>query len=836
MGPIATGMGQVLFYYLEDTTGTLDLTELRALQDWLVKFHLQTVPGVTEVLGIGGWEKQYQVAVRPAQLLRFGVTLADVIERVRANNLNVGAQFVVKDREEFVVRSVGLATGLDDLRSITVKTVDGRPVHLDEVAEVREGGAIRRGLQTRNGTGEVVAGQVIKLLGTNSSAVIARVEDRLEEINGILPEGVRVVPYYEQKTLVHAAVATVMRALLQGIALVVLVLLVFMGGVRPSLVAALSLPFSVLFAFLLMGRLGLSANLMSLGGLAIAIGMLVDGTIVVVENVDAHLRRLGPGASRRAAVLQGCAEVGRPIVFAIVIIILVFTPLLTLHGVEGKTFRPLAQTVVLAMLGSLVFAVVMAPVFASLLMRGGRTGAGGDAPREAWIVRVLQRPYRPAVAFLVRRRAAAVVLAAALLAVGAMVAPRLGSEFTPRLREGTVVARLTMAPSISLEESRRITMIVERRLLQVPEVREVVSRIGRGEVGAHTDPVNSAEMYVLLKPEGEWRDRGGQEAIEKAIRAGIGDVPGVLVNLTQPIEMTVDELLEGVRAELAVKIFGEDLDELVRQAGAVAAVVREVPGAADVQVDQVVGAPQLLVKVDRGAIARYGLNVADVQEVVGAAVGGETAGQVFEGVRRYDIVVRYEEDARRGAAEIARILVAAPRRRPGAPGRAGDHRGGDRPAADHPRGQPALRGHPVQRGGPGHRLVRGRGAAGHRRGGVPAAGLPGDLGRPVPPAAGGQPAPGGGGAGGAGAGVPAAVRQLRVAATRAADPAEHPPGPGGRRGGPGADGAEPVGARLGGVHRAAGHRPGERHGAGHLLQPAGARRRARRPRPRCAAR
>jgi len=660
MGPIATGMGQVLFYYLEDTTGTRDLAELRALQDWLVKFHLQTVPGVTEVLGIGGWEKQYQVAVRPAQLLRFGVTLADVVERVRANNLNVGAQFVVKDREEFVVRSVGLATGLDDLRSITVKTVDGRPVHLDEVAEIREGGAIRRGLQTRNGAGEVVAGQVIKLLGTNSSAVIARVEERLEEINAILPEGVRVVPYYEQKTLVHAAVATVLRALLQGIALVVLVLLVFMGGVRPSLVAALSLPFSVLFAFLLMGRLGLSANLMSLGGLAIAIGLLVDGTIVVVENVDAHLRRLGPGGSRRAAVLEGCAEVGRPIVFAIVIIILVFTPLLTLHGVEGKTFRPLAQTVVLAMLGSLLFAVVVAPVLASLLMRGGRGAATGGAPREAWIVRVLQRLYRPAVAFLVRRRAAAVVLAAALLAAGAAVAPRLGSEFTPRLREGTVVARLTMAPSISLEESRRITMIVERRLLQVPEVREVISRIGRGEVGAHTDPVNSAEMYVLLKPEDEWREQGGQEVIEKAIRAGIGEVPGVLVNLTQPIEMTVDELLEGVRAELAVKVFGEDLDELVRQAAAVAAVVREVPGAADVQVDQVVGAPQLLVKVDRGAIGRYGLNVAAVQQVVRAAVGGETAGQVYEGVRRYDIVVRYEETARRGAAEIARILVAGP--------------------------------------------------------------------------------------------------------------------------------------------------------------------------------
>ncbi len=654
MGPISTGMGLVLFYYLEDTTGRLSLEELRSLQDWVVKFHLQTVPGVTEVLGIGGFERQFHVVVHPEELLRFRVTLGEVIDRIRANNLNVGAQFLERNGEELVVRSVGLATSLEDLGSIVVRTDAGRPVYLREVADVQAGGALRRGLQTRNGAGEVVAAMVVKLFGTNSSSVIARVEERLERINATLPGGVRVVPYYEQKSLVEAAVRTVGDALLQGIGLVVVVLLAFMGGVRPSLVVAFAIPFSVLFAFLFMRPLGLSANLMSLGGLAIAIGMLVDGTIVMVENVDRHLRTAPPDESRMHVVARACREVARPILFAISIIILVFLPLFTLQGVEGKTFRPLAYTVALAMAGSLVFALAVAPLLADLLMRRPR-GSGG-APREAAVVRGLLGVYRPLVAFFVRRRAAAVLLAIGLLAVGAAVLPRLGSEFAPRLREGTIVVRLTMAPSISLEESRRTTLIVERRLLEVPEVEEVVSRIGRGEIGAHTDPVNSAEMFVRLDAD---VDRP-QDEIEGILREKLEGLPGVNVTLTQPIEATVDELLEGVRAELAIKIFGEDLDALRASAEEVADVVREVRGAEDVQVDQVSGTPQLLIRVDREAIARFGLNVADVQELLHASVGGEVAGEVFEGVRRLPILVRYEPDARETAEAIRRLLVTTP--------------------------------------------------------------------------------------------------------------------------------------------------------------------------------
>lgn len=655
MGPISTGMGLILFYYLEDTTGTYSLEELRTLHDWVIKFNLQTVTGVTEILGIGGYEKQFHVIVDPDALLRYDLTLQDFIDRIEANNLNIGAQFIEKNSEQFIVRSVGLATGIDDLNNIVVKTNDGRPIFLRNLAEVKIGGAIRRGLQTRNGEGEVIAGMVIKLYGTNSSTVIEKVEEKITEINTILPEGIHIVPYYQQKDLVEASVSTVTHALIQGIVLVALVLLVFMGGFRPSIVVATAIPFSVMFSFIAMGYFEMSANLMSLGGLAIAIGMMVDGTIVMVENIDRMLREADPKESRLHIVGRACHEVGRPIAFAIAIIIIVFLPLFTLQGVEGKTFRPLAYTVSLAMLGSLVFAVLMAPVFGHLLMRRPKTKA-----REALIVRLLLIPYRPLVGFFVRFRWAAMLLAIGLLAIGAMIFPRLGAEFTPKLNEGSIVVRLTMAPSISLAESTRTTLIVERRLMKIPEINEVVTRIGRGEIGAHTDPINSAEMFVLLKPKSEWREQGNQQYIEEVIREELGDIPGVLVNLTQPIQMAVDEMMEGVRAELAIKLIGGDLTILKNKADEIAEIVSQVSGAADVQPDQISGTPQLLIRPDRQAIARYGLNLSDVQNVIRAAVGGVTAKQIFEGIRRFDIYVRFAPHARQTPEAISEILIKTP--------------------------------------------------------------------------------------------------------------------------------------------------------------------------------
>ncbi|HDZ58867.1 MAG TPA: efflux RND transporter permease subunit, partial [Ignavibacteriales bacterium] len=579
---------------------------------------------------------------------------------LRSNNLNVGASFIEKDAEEFLVRSIGLATKIEDLQNIIIKAEHGTPVYLNQLAEVKIGGAVRRGVQTRNGIEEVVAGMIVKLFGTNSSTVISKVEEKMDEINKMLPAGINLIPYYEQKTLVEAAVTTVTDALEEGIILVIFILLLFMGSLRPSIVVALSLPFSVMFAFIGMLYFDISVNLMSFGGLAIAIGMMVDGSVVIVENIDRLKRESSPNEPFIHIVSRAGKEVIRPIVFAIIIIIVVFIPLFTLQGVEGKTFRPLAFTISLAMFGSLLFAVLIAPVISSFLMKRTKKELRKTEEKEIWIVRFLIRTYRPIVTFFVKRRNAAIALGVAILLIGAIIFPKLGSEFTPTLQEGTLILRLQMAPSISLTESTRLTMIAEKRLMKIPEVTGVVTRIGRGEVGAHTDPVNSAEMYILLKPKDEWRNNATQSDLENIIREEFGEMPGVLTNFSQPIQMTVDELLEGVRADLAIKLFGDDLEVLKNKADEIAAVIRNVRGAADVQVDQVSGKPQWKIEVSRHAIARYGINLEDVQEVIRTAVGGEISGQIFEGIRRFDILVRFQPEFRQTASAIKELLVESP--------------------------------------------------------------------------------------------------------------------------------------------------------------------------------
>ncbi|MBT8382465.1 MAG: CusA/CzcA family heavy metal efflux RND transporter [Ignavibacteria bacterium] len=660
MGPISTGMGLILFYYLDDSTGKYSLEELRTIQDWIIKFQLQTVPGVTEVLGIGGWEKQFHVVIDPNALLRYNIAVNEIVDIIKNNNLNVGASFIEKDAEEFLVRSVGLATKIEDLENIVIKSEDGTPVYLNQVAGIKVGGSIRRGLQTRSGIEEVVAGQVIKLYGTNSSTVISEVEKKIEEINETLPEGVTIIPYYEQKSLVEAAISTVTNALLQGILLVAIVLILFMGSIRPSIVVGFSIPFSVLFAFIGMEYFGISINLMSFGGLAIAIGMMVDGSIVLVENIDRIKRESTPGENFIHIVSKASKEVLRPIIFSIIIIITVFIPLFTLQGVEGKTFGPLAYTIALAMLGSLAFSLFLAPVYSSFILKKRTKNIVDNKSRENLVIRILLKVYDPIIRFFVKNRIVAIVLGILFLIIGALIYPSLGSEFTPQLQEGTLIVKVTMAPSISLEESKRTTMLIEKRIKQIPEIENTVTRIGRGEVGAHTDPINSAEAFIIFKNKGGWRNGITQKKLENEIREKIENFPGVLVNFTQPIQMSVDELLEGVKAELAVKLFGDDLKSLKLNAEKIAGVLRNVRGAADIQVDQISGKPQLKVTVDRHSIARYGLNLADVQEVIRTAIGGETAGQIFEGIRRFDIFVRFATEYRNNEAAIKELLISAP--------------------------------------------------------------------------------------------------------------------------------------------------------------------------------
>lgn len=661
MGPISTGLGQILFYFVEDETGTRSPQEMREIQDWLIKFNLQTVSGITEVLSLGGEVKQFQLQIRPTDLLRFNLSIKDVVEAVKANNSNVGAQYIVKNSEQYLVRSVGLAKDISDLKGIVLKTVDGAPIYLHQIADVVIGGEIRQGLATRDGKGEAVVGMVLKLIGTNTSEVIEKTKARMEEINKILPPGVKIVTYYDQATLVAKCIRTVMRALFEGVILVTCVILLFLGGIRPSLVVTVSIPFSILFTFILMNYFKISANLMSMGGLAIAIGLLVDGTIVMVENIDRMLRDSDLRESRRHLIIRACAEVGRPIFFSILIIIIVFLPLFTLQGVEGKTFRPLAYTLSIAMFGSLLFAIFLAPVIADIVMR--RPGASGKSVehKEPFVIRRLLSIYRPVVTFFVRRRAVAISLAVLMFAVGSVLLPQLGSEFVPRLNEGDLLVRATMAPSIALEEARDTMGRFERQLMAgFPEVTRVVARVGRGEVGAHADPVNSAEAFVALKPQDQWENRRTPAELYSEMSEAFENFPGVQFNFTQPIAAAVDELLTGTKADLAVKIFGPDMEVLKEKAAEIEQVIKKVKGASDVQKDQVTGTPQVRISMNYPALARYGINVADVQEVISTAIGGEKAGQIFEDIRRFDILVRYDPPNSQTVDAIRHIVLKTP--------------------------------------------------------------------------------------------------------------------------------------------------------------------------------
>lgn len=660
MGPISTGMGQILFYTLEDETGKRTPHEMREIQDWLVKFNLQTVPGVTEVLSLGGEVKQFHVRVRPGDLLRYGLTLPDITKAIRTNNSNVGAQFIVKGAEEYIVRSVGLAERIADLERIVLKSKDGTPVFLKQVGDVVIGGEVRRGLATMDGKGEAVVGMVLKLIGTNSSKVIESTKERIKEISRMLPPNIKVVPYYDQATLVKKCIQTVTKALIEAVILVVLIQLIMLGGVRPSIVVLSAIPFSIAFSFLLMRYLGISANLMSFGGLAIALGLLVDGAVVMVENIDRQMREAEPDEPFIHIVARSCLEVAKPIFFSLLIIVIVFIPILTLKGVEGKTFRPLAQTMSLAMFGSLIFAMLFVPVLSGLLMRRPK-GMGASGHKEIFVLRLLLRFYRPAVTYFVERPKVAISLAVGLLIIGALLFTRLGSEFVPRLNEGDLLVRATMAPSISLEEARETMLRFEKRLMsRFPEVTKVVTRVGRGEVGAHADPVNNAEAFVAMKPIEQWKSAKSLEGLYSRMAEAFEEFPGVQFNFTQPIAAAVDELLTGIRAELAIKIFGPEMEVLKEKAEEIERIIKTIPGAADVIKDQVTGTPQLRINVRRDAIARYGINVDDVQEVIKSAVGGEEAGQVFEGIKRFDILVRFVPEARGTAEAIGRIILTAP--------------------------------------------------------------------------------------------------------------------------------------------------------------------------------
>jgi cobalt-zinc-cadmium resistance protein CzcA len=656
LGPISTGLGQIFIYYLsadEDlyTAGVpLDLY-LRDLNDWVVKYQLRTVPGVTDVLSMGGNVLQYQIRPSPHALLEYGVSLEDIIDAVNENNRNAGGQFLVLGSEEHLVRGVGLLTSLDDIRGLPLRSVDGAPIRIADVAEVEFGPEIRRGVVSHNGQEEVVSGIVLKLFGENTSEVIDRLYAKVGEVAESLPEGVELVPYYEQAELVRNATGTVKTALLLGALLVLITLAFFLGNLRTSFIVALALPFSALAAVILMRAFGVSANLMSLGGIAIAIGMLGDGAIVMVENIYRHLNI--PEKShheKHRVILDSAHEVGKPIVFSMAIIILVFLPILTLEGVEGKMFSPMAMTISFALLGSMAMAVVVAPVLSSLLLRKGKHA-------EFIVLTKLRDLYRPAVTWAVDHKGRVVGIALAAFVVSMLLLPLIGTEFVPTLEEGSIFIGVAMAPSIALDKATETIMTLERRILAYEPVDETVSRIGRPEAGSHPHPVNYAEIHIELKPRAEWGRFRSKEELVEALSEDLSGYPGVQLNFTQPVQNAFDELLSGTRAELAIKIYGEDLEVLRSKAAEIAAAIGGVPGLVDLAPEQGFGQPQIQIAADRAACARYGVTVAQILELVELAIGGEVIDDMYLNVRRYGIHLRLQEEYRADPEAIRSLLV-----------------------------------------------------------------------------------------------------------------------------------------------------------------------------------
>lgn len=650
MGPISTGLGEVFQYTVKsDRHG---LAELRTMQDWLVAPRLRMVPGVNEVNSFGGRVRQIQVLVDPDKLLKYRLALPDVVAALAENNANAGGSFIVKDWEQENIRSVGLFGSVQDIRDVVLHAHDGTPVYLTDVARVAEGAMTRMGAVTRDGAGEVAAGMVIMLKGENSKEVVERVKAALPAIERSLPRGAAIDVFYDRTDLVRAVVGTVSGALLQGGVFVILVIFLVIGNLRSALVVASSLPLTALVSFVFMDLAQVTANLMSLGGLAIAIGMVVDGSIVVTENITRHLRDR-PAEARLDVVIHATREVARPIVFSILIIVLVFVPLLTLQGMEGRMFGPLALTMVFAMLGSLVTAVTVVPAVLSLVTRG----RGAAEPRLfLW----LQRAYLRALTAVLSRRRATVGVAAALVLGTLALTPRIGTEFLPPLEEGAIAINVVRLPNASLPGSVKVGTFMERELRAFPEVKTVVTKTGRAEISEDPMGPEQNDLLVMLHPRSEWTTGRSKEALVAAMQARLARIPGVRLSFSQPIALRVNELISGVKSDLAVKIFGEDLDILKDRADQVAALLGRVRGAEDVRVEQVAGFSQLDIVPDRRAMARYKLNMHDVNEVVRTAVGGRVATTMIDGQMRFGVQVRFPPERRSDPAAIEAILLPTP--------------------------------------------------------------------------------------------------------------------------------------------------------------------------------
>ena len=658
MGPISTGLGEIYQYELTAKPGSgYDAMALRTVQDWIVRRQLLGVPGVTEVNSFGGFAKQYQVKLDPAKLQSYGLSLRDVLDAVVRNNANVGGAYIEHGSEQYLLRGIGLVESTQDIANIAVKTgAEGVPVFVRDVGEVVTGATVRQGAVTADGQGEIVVGIAMMLKGENSRTVAQRVKERIEQIRKTLPEGVELIPFYDRTELVDRSIGTVVKNLVEGAILVILVLVLLLGNWRGAALVASIIPLSMLFAAICMRIFNVSGNLMSLG--ALDFGLIVDGAVVMVENVvrrRGEAQHLGSKEPPERTILDACLEVGRPVVFAVAIIAIVYLPILSLTGIEGKMFKPMALTVVFALVGSLLLALTYVPAAMTLLLRGK------VSEKESPLIRIAKRWYAPALNWTIRNRRKALAVALVLVIVSGAMFPFLGSEFLPRLDEGTIAMQIFQVPSVSLTQATATTTAAEKVLRQFPEVTRVVSKTGRAEVAVDPMGIDIADVFVSLKPRGEWKTASTrEELVEKMAERLEQQVPQAAFSFSQPIELRVAELIAGVRSDVAVKIFGDDLDILKAKADEISRVISRVEGAADVKVEAVTGLPQLQIKANRETIARYGLNVEDINDLVETVIAGKPAGIVYEGEQRYDMVVRLGDPASRDIETIKNLRVPAP--------------------------------------------------------------------------------------------------------------------------------------------------------------------------------
>jgi cobalt-zinc-cadmium resistance protein CzcA len=659
LGPIATPMGEIYQYTLEGKVPANDqdqikyLTELRTVQDWVVSPFFKSLGGVSEVNSFGGYIKQYLVKVQPEKLVKYDLTLEDIVEAIQSNNLNTGGNIVERGEQQFIVRGTGLFRRLEDINETILKTDHGAQVVLRDVAQVEEGQAIRQGGAIKNGETEAVGGIVLMLAGENSQEVTRRIEKKVEEINSsqLLPDGLKIVPFYKRTDIVTASVRTIVEALLIGALLVVLILFVFLRSFRSSLVAVLALPLTVLLTFVVMKQAGLTANLMTLGGLAISIGMMIDAAIIQVENIQRHLAETGLKDER--TFFKAIIEVRKPSIFGELIIALTFLPLLSLQGIEGKMFSPLALSLSIAILCSLTISLLIIPGLAYLLLRPGRG-------KEDGLITWLNRLYTPLVRFALKHGRLVVVAMLCLLGAAIYLGPHLGREFMPIMDEGAFDMDFQMLPGVSLSQAMATTGEIEKRLKKFPELETIVSRTGQTGIALEARGVEKTGFVGSLRPRSEWVSARSREELTDKMREAISDIPGISFAFSQPIACRIDELVAGTRAQLIIKLFGDDLDILKNKAEEIARIVAQTRGATDLVVERISGQPYMIIDIDRNSLKKYGLRAADVLNLVEIAVGGKAATTIYEGERMYDLVIRYPEDKRNSIDNLKNLLVDAP--------------------------------------------------------------------------------------------------------------------------------------------------------------------------------